>query len=251
MNTRHIPVLLHETAALLNCREGGTYVDATVGSGGHALHLLQQHPGIKMLIGIDRDEEAIGRAQKKLEPFSHKAAVLHGNFKELKTILNRAGIDKADGILFDLGVSSPQLDDPARGFSFSAEGPLDMRMDRNTPMDAKELLEQLSARDIEDILRSFGEERWARRIARRIKEQQQQTPIETTTQLRDIVYRAIPARHAGKIHPATKTFQALRIAVNDELAAVASGLDDAIELLAPQGRLCAISFHSLEDRIVK
>lgn len=252
MGERHIPVLTNKFLELINCKEDGIYVDTTIGDGGHALHLLRKYPGIGMLVGIDCDIEAVDRAKKNLKPFSHKAVVLHGNFKELKNVLEKAGIYKIDGILFDLGVSTSQLKDPSRGFSFNLKGPLDMRMDQNTPRNAKDLINRLSTRELEAVLRQYGQERWAKRISIHIKKHLQQKPIQHTTDLSNIVLQTIPVRYyPEKTHPATKTFQALRIAVNDELGSIGKGLDDAIELLKTGGRLCVISFHSLEDRIVK
>lgn len=252
MGEQHISVLVHEVADYIACRDDGVYVDATLGSGGHALHLLQRYAGIGRLIGIDCDLDAVARAQNNLKPFFRKVTILHGNFRDLKSLLAGIGIKRIDGILFDLGVSTPQLKDPGRGFSFNLEGVLDMRMNHTMRLQAKDLLEQLSERELSDVLRNYGQERWAKRIARHVKTYQKQTPIVTTTELSRVVLKAIPSRYyPSAIHPATRTFQALRIAVNDELAALEQGLNDALELLNPGGRLCAISFHSLEDGIVK
>jgi len=252
MEIKHIPVLLNETLDHLKCRKDGIYVDATIGHGNHALSILEKYSEIKMLVGIDQDMEAIERTKNKLKPYLSKTKILHGNFNKLNTILGESGINNIDGILFDLGVSTAQLIDPLRGFSFSSEGPLDMRMNRDAPIRAKDLLIKLSAGELEDILRKYGEERWAKKIARRIKEHLSKKPINTTRELADLVSAAIPKKfHPKNIHPATKTFQALRIALNDELNAIDKGLDNALSLLNRGGRICAISFHSLEDRIVK
>ena len=252
MEITHIPVLLNETLDHLNCKKDGIYVDATVGHGNHSLHLLEKYPEIKMLVGIDQDMEAIERSKKKLGPYSSKVTLLHGNFNTLNTILGETGINNIDGILFDLGVSTAQLIDPSRGFSFNSEGPLDMRMNRNTSIRAKDLLTKLSAGELEDILFKYGEERWAKKIVRRIKEHLAEKPIETTRELSDLVSASIPKKfHPKNRHPATKTFQALRIALNDELSSIEKGLDNALSLLNKGGRICVISFHSLEDRIVK
>ena len=252
MHEKHVSVLLNEVLNLTNCRKGGTHVDATIGNAGHALHLLQNHPDMKLLVGIDCDAAAVQRAEKRLAAFSNKTIVLHGNFKTLRTTLEKAGIHKIDGILFDLGVSTSQLKDPLRGLSFRLKGPLDMRLDKSTPLQAHDLVNQSSARELEKIIRDYGEERWARRISVGIKKHLENMPIQTTTELSSIVFQSIPARfHPKKIHPATKTFQALRIAVNDELTSIEKGLDSVIDMLNPGGRLCVISFHSLEDRIVK
>jgi 16S rRNA (cytosine1402-N4)-methyltransferase len=252
MADSHIPVLINEFLELINCKEGGIYVDATIGNAGHSLQLLKKYPEAGSLVGIDCDMEAVERSRQNLESFSDKAIVLYGNFGELKNILGRAGIYKIDGILFDLGFSTSQLKDPRRGLSFMLQGPLDMRMDKNTSLQAKDLINQVSALKLEKILREYGEESWAKRISINILKRRQQKPIENTSELSDIVLQSIPARYyPKKIHPATKTFQALRIAVNDELNSIEKGLDDAIDMLNPGGRLCVISFHSLEDRIVK
>ncbi len=252
MGTRHITVLLNECTAFMQCKKGGTYVDATLGNGGHSLQLLQSYPDIHLLVGIDCDPQAVQRAQQNLAAFSEKATIVHGNFGDVKTVLATEGIHTIDGILFDLGVSTNQLKEPSRGFSFMLEGALDMRMNTSTPLTAGDILQQSSVEELSDLLRTYGEERWAKRIAGRIKEQSMRKPVESTRELADIVAQAIPAKHRpAKMHPATKTFQALRIAVNRELQVLEQGLDQAIELVNSGGRLCVISFHSLEDRIVK
>lgn len=252
MDIKHIPVLLNETLTYLNCRKNGIYVDATLGHGNHALALLEKYPDIKLLVGIDQDIEALERSQIKLRSYSGKTILHHGNFSQLETILADIGIPQIDGILFDLGVSTAQLMDSARGFSFNSDGPLDMRMDKRTPTQAKDLIQKLDENELAAILRQYGEERWAKKIAARIKLALRTGEIETTRQLSDIVSKAIPGKfHPQKIHPATKTFQALRIALNDELTAVDRGLDSALNCLKSGGRMCVISFHSLEDRIVK
>ncbi len=252
MAYRHTPVLLNEFLEYINCKEGGIYVDATVGNAGHALQLLKQYPKIGLLVGIDCDREAVDLSKKNLAAFSHKTTVVHGNFRQLKKILEQLGIHKIDGILFDLGISMSQLKDPLRGLSFSLKGPLDMRMDNSTSFQAKDLLKQASSRELEKILREYGEEPWAKRISANIKKHLQKSPLHDTAELSDIVLRSIPSKfYPKKIHAATRTFQAIRIAVNDELNSLIKGLDNAIDVLGPAGRICAISFHSLEDRIVK
>jgi len=252
MEIKHIPVLLNETLDHLNCKKDGIYVDATLGHGNHSLNILEKYPEIKMLVGIDQDIEAIERSKKKLGGYSSKVTLLHGNFNQLNTILGESGIQNIDGILFDLGVSTAQLIDPSRGFSFNSEGPLDMRMNRDTSIRAKDLLIKLSTGELEDILFKYGEERWAKRIVRRIKEHLSEKPLDTTKELSGLISAAIPKKfHPKNRHPATKTFQALRIALNDELGSIEKGLDNALGLLNSGGRICAISFHSLEDRIVK
>lgn len=253
MSEEHVPVMAAEVATLLACRSGGTYIDATSGSGGHGSYLLQRYPTIGRLIAIDCDIEAVHRTRAALGPFGGRATVLHGNFRELREILSGIGVWSIDGIVFDLGVSTPQLKSPQRGFSFTTEALLDMRMDTTTTLvTARDLLARWSEEELADVLYRYGQERWARRIARRIVEARLREPIQTTTQLARLVMEAIPFRHyPKKIHPATKTFQAIRIAVNDELGSLEQGLDAAVELLAPGGRICVISFHSLEDGIVK
>ena len=252
MDSAHVPVFPREVVEWMRCREGGVYVDATVGAGGHAAALLNSCPGIALLVGIDRDAQAIALAQKNLAAFHDRAVVIQGNFADVKQILSSMQIHYLDGILFDLGVSSMQLEDPQRGFSFKSQGPLDMRMDQNTAVPAYALVNTSSAPEIEHILRTYGEERWARKIARTILKRREQSPITSTLELSHLVSAAIPARHHPRtIHPATRTFQALRIAVNDELDHLNRALDESIDLLNSGGRLCVISFHSLEDRITK
>jgi 16S rRNA (cytosine1402-N4)-methyltransferase len=252
MVEHHVPVLLKETLALIDCRPGGIYVDATLGDGGHAFQLLESCPSIKMLVGIDCDRQAVERARTRLQPFAGKVVILQGNFRQLKDLLAEAAINEVDGVLFDLGVSTTQLKNPGRGFSFSAEGPVDMRMDTGVPRTANDLLASLSAPELAEVLKTYGEERWAKRIARQIKGRMNQPQPLTTTELARLVNDAIPGRYRSrKINPATRAFQALRIAVNDELGALSQGLDHAHDLLKKGGRLCVISFHSLEDRMVK
>jgi 16S rRNA (cytosine1402-N4)-methyltransferase len=252
MAALHVPVLYNEILEYACCRDGEVFVDATLGSGGHSLGLLERYSGIGRLIGIDCDREGIERARLTLEPFKSKVTLLHGNFRNLARLLEQEGIAVIGGIMFDFGVSTPQLKDPARGFGFSNDGALDMRMDTSMSQTALDLLKSLSAKELEDIIRTYGEERFARRIAVAVKEAVVRNDHLTTVGLADTVYRAIPVRfHPERLHPATRTFQALRIAVNDELEAIKEGLEQAMELLTPGGRLLAISFHSLEDRIVK
>jgi 16S rRNA (cytosine1402-N4)-methyltransferase len=223
---------------------GKLIVDATVGTGGHSEAILAR--GAK-LIGIDRDPLVLELARERLSRFGERACLAHGNFQDLEKILSGLGVEAVDGVLLDLGVSSFQLEGPERGFSFLREGPLDMRMDPAQPLSAREIVNHWPEREIARVLREYGEERYARRIARAIVRAR---PIETTTQLAELVTRCYPpGRH--RIHPATRTFQALRIAVNDELSALRKGLLAALKVLKPGGVLVAISFHSLEDRIVK
>jgi 16S rRNA (cytosine1402-N4)-methyltransferase len=252
MDLFHRPVMLEEVVASLGCRPGGVWVDGTLGGGGHAEAILQNTAPDGLLIGIDADEEALAETQQRLAPFGARKILVKGNFADMDTILTERQIGKVDGILLDLGVSSHQLDTAERGFSFTLEAPLDMRMDRSRGMSAADLIRTLPAEELERIIRDYGEERTARRIARTIVTRRTLSPIRTTAELAGLVLRAMPPGAARqKIHPATRTFQALRIAVNDELASLRRALDGGMGLLAPGGRFSVISFHSLEDRIVK
>ncbi len=252
MDRAHVPVLVKEVVEWIHGKDGGIYVDATIGSGGHAVALLETYPDIALLVGIDQDAQAVAIAKKNLAAFHKRAIVAHGNFTTIKTILGTLHIEHIDGIIFDLGVSSMQLSNPLRGFSFMAEGPLDMRMDQNSAVQAQDLINTSTASELEEILRTYGEERWARRISRAIHSHRNTQPISTTTELSRIISGAIPARYRSPaIHPATRTFQALRIAVNNELKNLHHALDEACDLLNSGGRMGVISFHSLEDRIVK
>ena len=247
---RHIPVLLKEVAKLLRCQPGGIYIDCTVGPGGHAEAILGQLGRKGILIGIDRDEEAIQAAGERLKKYDSSCRLVRDNFKNLTVILKNFNLREVDGIFFDLGVSSLQLDNPERGFSFRFDAPLDMRLDRRASLTASHLVNNSSGEELERIFRDFGQERWARRIARLIIARRKDEPIKTTGQLVRLVEEAIPHRR-GKIHPATRTFQALRIAVNGELEALREGLEKGIKLLRPGGKLAVISYHSLDDGIVK
>lgn len=246
----HRSVLLEESVQALAVSPSGTYIDGTFGRGGHARAILDRLGPAGRLIGLDRDPEALVVARGLAETDARFQAI-HGSFGELSRLVAGLGIEgKVQGILLDLGVSSPQLDDPSRGFSFSADGPLDMRMDPGQGESAADWVARADRSEIERVLRELGEERFARRIARAIVDTRATTPIDTTGQLAEIVARAVPIREPGK-HPATRSFQALRIQVNDELGALARCLDQVCDLLAVAGRLVVISFHSLEDRIVK
>ncbi|HBB15667.1 MAG TPA: 16S rRNA (cytosine(1402)-N(4))-methyltransferase [Syntrophus sp. (in: bacteria)] len=252
MGVFHIPVMISEVIASLRCRAGAVYVDGTVGGGGHAEAILRGTAPDGMLIGIDTDEEALDEAAKRLAPFKNRTILVKGNFADMDAILTEMNIGKADGILLDLGVSSHQLDTAYRGFSFTLDAPLDMRMDRSRGSSAYDLIQTLPEEELERIIRKYGEERMARRVARSIVEKRKVTPIRTTADLAAVVVRALP-HVAGRqrIHPATRTFQALRIAVNDELTGLHRAITDGMERLGPGGRFSVISFHSLEDRIVK
>ena len=252
METQHVPVLLAEAIEHLNCKPNGIYLDATLGSGGHAYTILKDNPQIKWLIALDCDEDAIKQARSRLEPFSHKTFIFQANFITLRAILKQLAVKEVDGILIDLGVSSLQLENPNRGFSFRLKGPLDMRMDKRLSSTAFDLVNTYEASQLENLFRTYGEERWSARIARALVRERKKAPIADTVHLSSIVTTAIPPAHRPrKIHPATKTFQALRIVVNQELDNLTKVIEEGIDLLAHQGRLCIISFHSMEDRIVK
>lgn len=252
MGVFHIPVMVREVIASLRCRAGALYLDCTVGGGGHAEAILQNTAPDGLLVGIDTDGEAIEAAEKRLAPFRGRAILVKGNFADMDAILTRMNIERADGILIDLGVSSHQLDTADRGFSFTHDAPLDMRMDRSRGRNAYDLIQSLPEAELERILREYGEERMARRIARSIVTKRDTTPVRTTAALAALVIQALPREAARqKIHPATRTFQAFRIAVNDELTGLHRAIADGMERLRPGGRLSVISFHSLEDRIVK
>ncbi len=248
----HKPVMLGEVIRYLEPVPGDIIVDCTIGEAGHAAEILSAIRPSGKLIGIDQDKEALDRAECRLKDFDGLYTLVRDNFQNLDLILDRLNIDKVDGALFDLGVASFQFDEPCRGFSFQHEAPLDMRMDRRTAISAFDLVNHLAHEEMVKVLRSFGQERWANRIARRIVKARKFGPITTTTQLAGLIVACVPPRNRHRrIHPATRTFQAFRIAVNRELEALEVGLSKAIGLLAPGARICAISFHSLEDRIVK
>ncbi len=240
----HEPVLLKEVLAFLDPKPGQIVVDATVGTGGHAEALLAHGAQV---VGIDQDPHSLALASERLRPFGQRFQPVRGNFRNLSALLSALGITKAHGVLFDLGLSSWHLSQAERGFSFQRDGPLDMRMDPDHPRTAAFLVNELSAEELARILREYGEERHADRIAREIVRNR---PIRTTGELAQLVARCYPRGHY-RVHPATRTFQALRIAVNDELSALQEALPQAVEVLAPGGVVCVISFHSLEDRIVK
>jgi 16S rRNA (cytosine1402-N4)-methyltransferase len=246
----HKPVLVKEVIELLIRRSSGVYVDCTIGSGGHTDSILEHLDGNGMVIGIDKDADAIERARIRLLKWKGRVILVHEDFRNITKIMKQIGVKQVDGILMDLGMSSEQIEDISRGFSFMGEGPLDMRMDRRSDVTAEMLVNELSERELADLLFRYGEERHSRRIARAIVMERAKRRILTTTELANIVGRAVRGRR-GRLHPATRTFMALRIAVNDELGALQEGLQKGIELLRPGGRIGVISFHSLEDRIVK
>ena len=248
---RHVSVLLNECMDNLNIRPEGIYLDGTLGLGGHSYEIASRLTSGR-LIGIDRDETAIARAGRRLEPFGERVTLIHGNFSDAAAILNELGIESVDGMLFDLGVSSPQLDEAQRGFSYMNDAPLDMRMDATEALRAFDIVNTWDEDRLNRILWDYGEERYARRISRAILERRAVKPIETTLELVDTIKSAMPsAALREKQHPAKRSFQALRIAVNDELGAIERMMATAPDKLAVGGRLCVISFHSLEDRIVK
>ncbi len=252
LGTPHRPVLLIETTALLAPERGGLFVDATLGLGGHSEAVLEASPETRVL-GIDRDREALRLASERLARFGARFRAVHANFGDIARVLNEAGEREASGVLADLGVSSLQFDTPERGFSFRHDAPLDMRMDAGGREEtAAELLERLPEEEIARVLYEYGEERRSRRIARWIVERRERgEAVRTTGELADLVSRAVGHKRGERIHPATRTFQALRIAVNRELEGLGEFVEAAVDLLQPQGRLAVISFHSLEDRIVK
>ena len=248
----HIPVLKEASLKALRCRPDGLYVDCTLGGGGHTEEILQAcNPG-GMVLGIDQDLEAIKRAKHRLARFGNRVSLRRGDFGHIGVWVESMGWNQVDGILLDLGVSSNQIDDPHRGFSFQGDGPLDMRMDRSASTKASELINESDEKDLVDILHHYGEERWAQPIARAIVRERKKGKIERTLQLAGLVSQSIPSwAHPKRIHPATLTFQAFRIAINHELEQLERVLEEGIKLLRPTGRFCVISYHSLEDRLVK
>ena len=259
MSVTHIPVLREEVLTYLNPKSGGLYVDATIGLGGHSLSVLQKSAPKGKLIGIDRDALALSKCEKRMKVFKNRVSLIHGNFSDLQDLLEIQGVSKVDGVVFDLGVSSFQLDTPERGFSFQHNGPLDMRMDQQMPKLASDIVNDSTAKSLMKIFREYGEERFAKLIAQRIVESRSVEPITNTQQLTQIVESVVPRKFKNRkdnsqqrrIHPATRVFQALRIEVNDELNNLKRGIDAAVSVLKKDGCLCMISFHSLEDRIVK
>lgn len=251
MEFGHYSVMLRECLEGLNIRPEGIYIDGTLGMGGHSYEIASRLTTGR-LISIDRDAVALTRAEQRLAPFMDRITLVHGNFRDLNSILDRLGIQGADGMLFDLGVSSPQLDEAERGFSYMTDAPLDMRMDRDEGLTAADVVNNWSYDRLKRILYDFGEERYAPRIAEAIVKYRERRPIERTLELSEIIKSAMPAAALReKQHPAKRSFQAIRIAVNEELESVSELLATAADRLNPGGRLCVISFHSLEDRLVK
>lgn len=253
-NSFHIPVLTKEILNYLNLKKGGVYIDCTVGGGGHSKAILEKIYPHGLLIGIDQDIEAINAAKEELKTYLDKVTLIKGNFKNLEKILPDIKIKTVSGIIFDLGVSFHQLKEKERGFSFKEDSHLDMRMDLNQEFNAYILINSYSENDLVEIFEKYGEERFSKRIARLITIERKKERINTTKQLADLVIRSLPRtkkRHTWRIHPATRVFQAIRIEVNQELKALEKGLSQAIRVLEDKGRICVISYHSLEDRIVK
>lgn len=253
MDFAHITVLLKQSVDALMPERGGVFVDCTAGGGGHSEEILKRLPKDSLLISLDRDDRAIERCCERLAPWGKMSRVVKTNYSEIGFVLDSLGIEKIDGVLWDLGVSSVQLDEAERGFSYSKEAPLDMRMDQSSGMTAAELVNTYSEKELVRVLRDWGEENFASRIASAIVRERELAPIETTVRLAEITASAIPeaARRREKQHPAKRTFQAIRIEVNDELNIIEPSLRAAVDRLAPGGRAAVITFHSLEDRIVK
>lgn len=252
MEFKHVSVLYDEVIENLDIRPDGVYVDGTLGGGGHSRGICERLSEDGVLIGIDRDKDALAAASKNLEEFKCKKIFVHDNYSNIKRVLEGYDIEKIDGAILDLGVSSFQLDAEERGFSYMKPAPLDMRMNAEAPFSAYDVVNTYSKNELKDIIKKYGEEKWASRIADFIVKARQEAPIETTDVLVDIIKAAIPAsaRREGP-HPAKRTFQAIRIEVNNELGGLEKAVDEFIDVLAEDGRLCIITFHSLEDRIVK
>lgn len=252
VTSRHTPVMLNEVVTYLRLSPGKVIVDCTVGEGGHSEGILRKITPGGLLIGIDQDDDALSIARLRLSQFEGLFTCVWTNFKNIKEVLAKLKIQKVDGVILDLGVSWLQLSSPERGFSFKLDGPLNMRMDKQAQITAFDLINNLSEEEIANLIYAFGQERYSRRIARRIVEERDKNLIATTGQLANIVLDAVPYHERfRRIHPATRTFMALRIAVNRELEVLQEGLVNAIDVLREKGRICVISFHSLEDRIVK
>lgn len=253
MEFKHKSVLLRETIEYLNVRPDGIYVDGTLGGGGHAYEVCRRLSGRGRLIGIDQDEDAIKAAARRLSEFEDKIQIIRSNYCKMQDVLAEIGVSGADGIVLDLGVSSYQLDDPARGFAYREDNaPLDMRMDKRQRLTARELVNTYSEQELYHIIRDYGEDKFAKNIAKHIAMAREEKEIETTGELTEIIKAAIPAKvRMNGGHPAKRTFQAIRIELNRELEALQESLEDMIRMLNPGGRICVITFHSLEDRIVK
>ena len=252
MEFKHVSVLLKETVDGLNVKPDGIYVDGTLGGGGHSYEVCTRLGAKGSIIGIDQDEAAIEAASIRLKDFGEKVTIVRSNYCDMKSRLHELGIDKVDGIMLDLGVSSYQLDTADRGFSYREDAPLDMRMDQRSEMTARDIVNDYSEMDLYRVIRDYGEDKFAKNIARHIVRERAKRPIETTGELTEVIRHAIPMKFQKKTgHPAKRTFQAIRIELNRELDVLRDSLDDMIDMLNPGGRLCIITFHSLEDRIVK
>ncbi|MDL1967676.1 MAG: 16S rRNA (cytosine(1402)-N(4))-methyltransferase RsmH [Deltaproteobacteria bacterium] len=253
MSYKHIPVMLSEAVHYLNCKPGKIYADCTLGSSGHASAILEKILPDGILIGIDQDTDAIKNAKKKLKPYELNIHLFHDNFINLPKILSQLNITAVDGILLDLGLSFHHLESSGRGFSFRKDEPLDMRMNIESDTTAEELINMMDEKSLAEIFYKYGEERYARKIAKKIVNVRKQKKIKSSRQLSEIVCRAVSGKASSwqRIHPATRVFMAVRIAVNKELDVLNSFMETAVDLLNPEGRLCVLSFHSLEDRIVK
>lgn len=250
MDFSHYSVLLAETVRELKVNPDGIYVDGTLGGGGHALEVCRRLAA-GHLYGIDQDDNAIAAARRRLAPYNDRVTIIRDNYRNMKAVLREEGVRGADGILLDLGVSSHQFDSQERGFSYRFDAPLDMRMDRRQELTAAEIVNGYSESELYRIIRDYGEERFAKNIARNIVRRRASKPVKTTFELNEIIRESVPAKMRREGHPSRQTFQALRIECNGELEVLESSLDDFIEILNPGGRLCVITFHSLEDRIVK
>ena len=252
MAFNHTSVLLKETVDGLNVRPDGIYVDATLGGGGHAFEVCSRLNDKGRFIGIDQDADAVEAAGKRLEGFGEKVTIIRSNYRDMKPQLHKIGIDKIDGIVIDLGVSSYQLDTADRGFSYRVDAPLDMRMDQRQKMTARDIVNGYSESELYRVIRDYGEDKFAKNIAKHIAAEREKAPIETTEQLNEIIRHAIPMKiRKTSGHPSKRTFQAIRIELNHELDVLRDSLDEMIDMLSPGGRICIITFHSLEDRIVK
>lgn len=252
MEFKHISVLFEETLEGLKVKPDGIYVDGTMGGAGHGRAICERLSDKGRYIGIDQDEAAILTGTERLSPFKDRVTIVRSNYADMVSVVHKLGIEKVDGILLDLGVSSYQLDTAERGFSYREDAPLDMRMDQRQQMTAKDIVNGYSEMDLYRIIKEYGEDRFAKNIAKHIVKEREQAPVETTGQLAEIIKHAIPAKiRATGGHPAKRTFQAIRIELNRELSVLEDSLNDMIELLNPGGRICIITFHSLEDRIVK
>lgn len=252
INFKHKSVLLDETIEMLNIKPGGIYVDGTLGGGGHSYEVCRRLGKNGRLIGIDQDEAAIKAGSERLKEYQDNVTIIRSNYSSMMQVLKEIGVNKVDGILLDLGVSSYQLDTPERGFSYKENAPLDMRMDTRNPKTAKDIVNGYSENELYRIIRDYGEDNFAKNIAKHIVRVRGEKPIETTDELTDAIKAAIPMKIRMKTgHPAKKTFQAIRIELNRELEVLSNSLDEMIEMLNEDGRLCIITFHSLEDRIVK